>query len=151
MLAILPLLLASCMGESGTPEAASVETAPVETAGIDTVPSSVETAQTSVIRPVKSKEAKHLLAQGSLIVLDIRTPEEWSGGHLKGAQLLNIYEPEFSQRLQVLDRTKPYLVYCAVGGRSRKAAKMMQQLGFQQVCDATEGFTALKAAGVPVE
>lgn len=141
ILIVLPLFLASCAGEAGN----------AEVAGVEITSSTVEAALATSIHTLKSEEAKRLLAQGGVTVLDIRTPQEWTGGHLQGAQLLDYYRDDFSSKLQALDRTKPYLLYCAVGGRSRDAARLMQQLGFQQVYDATEGFAALKRAGVPVE
>jgi phage shock protein E len=51
--------------------------------------------------------------------------------------------------LAALDKTKPYLVYCAAGGRSSKAASLMQQMGFQYIYNVSEGFPALKDAGIP--
>jgi phage shock protein E len=101
---------------------------------------------------IGSQEAKALLAnQEDIIILDVRTPAEYGAGHLKNAQHIDFYAPDFSQRLQTLDPPKTYLVYCAVGGRSREAAQMMQQLGFKQMYDASEGFSFLKNSGVPVE
>lgn len=141
ILIILPLFVGSCAGESGNAEVADVET----------VSSTVEAAQTPFIHTIKSEEAKRLLAQGGITLLDIRTTQEWAGGHLQGAQHLDYYSDDFSSKLQTLDRTNAYLLYCAVGGRSREAARLMQQLGFQRVYDATEGFAGLKRAGVPVE
>ncbi|MHA6247207.1 rhodanese-like domain-containing protein [Pontibacter sp. CAU 1760] len=133
-------LLSSCSAES----AASDETSAVQTA---------TTAQTAAtVKKVDSQEAKALLAQQpEVVVLDVRTPGEFASGHLQNATLVDISAVDFSQRLQALDKSKTYLVYCAVGGRSRQAAQQMQQLGFKQVYDATEGFSSLKSAGVPVE
>lgn len=113
--------------------------------------------QTDAQTPVKSgsvssQEAKALLAhQKDIVILDIRTPGEWASGYLQGAQLINFYDADFSERLQAMDPAKPYLVYCAVGGRSKEALAMMKKLGFKQVYEAKEGFNALKKAGIPVE
>jgi rhodanese-related sulfurtransferase len=49
-----------------------------------------------------------------------------------------------------LDPEKSYLVYCAVGGRSSKAAVLMQKMGFKKVFGVSEGYSELKKAGVPV-
>lgn len=92
-----------------------------------------------------------LAQQEDIIILDVRTPAEYEAGHLKGARLIDIYAADFQERLQGLDPNKTYLVYCAVGGRSREALQLMGQLGFQQVYDASEGLSALKNAGIPVE
>ena len=111
-----------------------------------------ETGEAAKIQTIRSQDAKALLdQQKDVVVLDIRTPGEFNAGHLANAQHLDFYESDFAQKLKALDPKTPYLVYCAVGGRSREAVRMMQQMGFQQVYDATEGFAALKNAGVSVE
>ncbi|TPE46241.1 rhodanese-like domain-containing protein [Pontibacter mangrovi] len=111
-----------------------------------------ETGITAEVKTINSEEAKTLLEQEKdLVVLDVRTPEEYTAGHLANARLMNFYDADFTQQLKTLDPSKTYLVYCAVGGRSRQAVQQMQQLGFKLVFDATEGYGALQAAGVPVE
>ena len=135
------LLLASCQPDSST---AGEEVSNAVT------PS--ETSASSRLQSISSQETKALLArQADVVILDVRTPAEYEAGHLQGARLLDIYAADFQERLQALDPTKPYLVYCAVGGRSREASQLMGRLGFQQVYDASEGVAALKTAGVPVE
>lgn len=130
-------LLSSCNAESATSGETNATAAAV---------------QTAKVKKVNSPEAKALLAeQPDVVVLDVRTPGEYAAGHLQNATLLDITTADFFQQLQSLDKSKTYLVYCAVGGRSRQAVQQMQQLGFQQVYDATEGFSALKNAGIPVE
>ena len=99
-----------------------------------------------------SQEAKTLLEQQQeVVILDIRTPGEYKAGHLKDAQHIDFYGADFSAQLQTLDPAKTYLVYCAVGGRSRDAVQLMGRIGFERVFDASEGFTALRNAGIPVE
>ncbi|MCX2739017.1 rhodanese-like domain-containing protein [Pontibacter anaerobius] len=134
-------LLASCSAESAT-------NAQIESSA---VPLS-QTAEAAKVQTIGSQAAKALLDQKKdVVVLDIRTPGEFNAGHLANAQHLDFYQADFAQKLKALDPETPYLVYCAVGGRSREAVRMMQQLGFQQVYDATEGYAALKNAGVSVE
>lgn len=111
-----------------------------------------ETGEAGKAVTINSQEAKALLEQHKeLVVLDVRTHGEHQAGHVAGAILLDYYSPDFEQRLKELDPSKPYLVYCTVGGRSRDAARLMQELGFEQVYDAVEGFQALQRAGVPVD
>jgi rhodanese-related sulfurtransferase len=80
-------------------------------------------------------------------LIDVRTPEEYADGHLDGARLMNYHDTDFSQNLETLDKTKPVMVYCALGGRSGKAARKLTELGFQQVYDLDGGITAWRAAG----
>ena len=101
---------------------------------------------------INSQEAKLLLTkQQNIVLLDVRTPDEYNAGHLKHATHLDFYSADFKQRLEPLDRTKTYVVYCAVGGRSQEAVQLMGQLDFKQVYDASEGFNNLKKAGIPAE
>jgi phage shock protein E len=111
------------------------------------------TAQTLVAnaKTVDSKGAKTILdKQPGIIVLDVRTPQEYAGGHLKNARNLDYNAPDFATQLAKLDKKKSYLVYCAVGGRSSKAAKLMQEQGFRQVFNVSEGYTGLKKVGLAV-
>ncbi|MEX2594067.1 MAG: rhodanese-like domain-containing protein [Anditalea sp.] len=113
---------------------------------------SAEVGQAANVRSIGSLEAKALLEeQGDIIILDVRTPKEYIAGHLIGAQHIDFYAPDFSKQLQALDPDKAYVVYCAVGGRSSKAAEMMKKIGFKQVYEASEGFPALEKSGIPVE
>jgi phage shock protein E len=111
-----------------------------------------EPQQTGQVNALNSQEVKDLLAgQPEVVILDVRTPAEYQAGHLKNAQLLDIYSPDFQVRLKALNPEKTYLVYCAVGGRSGQASQQMKQLGFKQIYDAREGFSSLKKTGVSVE
>lgn len=129
-------LLASC---NQTKPAAQAETP------------AADSQQASVVaRTVNSNEAKALLQeQPATRILDVRTPGEFAGGHLHNALNLDYNNPDFGNQLAGLDKSKPYLVYCAVGGRSSKAAALMQQMGFQRIYNVSEGFPALKGAGIP--
>lgn len=104
------------------------------------------------VQPIGSQDARKLLAkQQDIVILDVRTPQEYNSGHLTNAQHIDFFAPDFAQQLTSLDTSKPYLVYCAVGGRSREAVRVMQELGFSVVYDATEGYAALQRAGIAVE
>jgi len=84
-------------------------------------------------------------------LLDVRTPEEYVGGHIAGAVNLNIYDENFRQSLEKMDRNRPVLVYCKAGGRSADAAAMLKELGFREVYDLKGGMLAWDNAGMPVE
>ena len=79
-------------------------------------------------------------------LVDVRTPQEFANGHLEKAQNINFNDPEFKQKMALLDQSKPIAVYCGVGGRSGKAAKTLTELGFIEIIDLAGGITAWSAA-----
>ena len=83
-------------------------------------------------------------------LVDVRTPEEFQSGRLEGALNINFYDADFAQKMAKLDREKPLLIYCAVGGRSGKAAEQMTAMGFKNVVNLTGGIQAWRAKGKPV-
>jgi len=91
-----------------------------------------------------------LQATQNVQLVDVRTPDEFRSGHLAGAVNINFYDTDFAQQMARLDKEKPLMVYCAVGGRSGKAAAQLTQMGFKNVSDLQGGFNAWKAQGKPV-
>ncbi|HAP44182.1 MAG: hypothetical protein A2087_12730 [Spirochaetes bacterium GWD1_61_31] len=74
------------------------------------------------------------LAAGALVI-DVRTPGEFSGGHYKGAR--NIPLDSLNGQLAKLGATdKPLIVYCASGARSAQAAQLLRRAGFVDVTNA---------------
>lgn len=86
-------------------------------------------------------------ADKRLVVLDVRTPEEFADGHLGEAVNLDIRAADFGPRLDRLERRVPYLVYCGRGLRSAQAVARMQADGFREVYDLTGGLESWVAAG----
>jgi len=94
-------------------------------------------------------EAQNLIEKQArnniLVLLDVRTPEEFAAGHLNGALNLNLNAPDFADRLNELDKTKIYLVYCIGGVRSARAMQIMQKQGFRQVYNLSGGLSKWQA------
>ena len=85
-----------------------------------------------------------------LTVLDVRTPEEFSEGHLEDATMIDFYEPDFPDQIAQLDPDAEYLVYCRSGNRSGQTIELMAELGFTNVTEVAGGIQAWTAAGHPV-
>ncbi len=101
---------------------------------------------------VDANEADNLLkANKKIVVLDVRTPEEFQAGHIAGAVNLNFYEDDFEQKLAALDKETPYLVHCAVGGRSAKVRTSMRAKQFKAIHHLEGGMKAWEKAGKPVQ
>jgi rhodanese-related sulfurtransferase len=94
-------------------------------------------AQTTTLTPqefiAKAKTTKN--AQ----LLDVRTPQEWEAGKIASSNCINVNDATFKQQIEKLDKNKPVFVYCAVGGRSSKAAPILQQAGFKYIYNLTGG------------
>lgn len=69
------------------------------------------------------------------ILIDVRTPGEYSAGHLDGANLLDLTGGQFAEVLPTLDPDAEYAVYCKSGNRSGQAVAMMDEAGFDNVID----------------
>ena len=86
-------------------------------------------------------------APAGLVVLDIRTPEEFNAGALPDAVNVDFYEADFRDQLADLDKDVPYVMYCNSGNRSATAADMMEQLGFTEVYEIDGGIQAWAQGG----
>ncbi|MCP4965035.1 MAG: rhodanese-like domain-containing protein [bacterium] len=86
-----------------------------------------------------------------MLVLDIRTPEEFAGGHLAGAINVDYYADDFEAQLRQLDLEVPYVMYCNSGNRSSNALPVMDSIGFAEVYELDGGIQAWYSAGLPVE
>jgi len=107
----------------------------------------------AVIETISPAAAADLVAvpPSGLVVLDVRTPEEFGAGRLAGAVNLDFYATTFADDLAGLDREAPYLLYCRSGNRSAEAREMMRSLGFLEVHEIAGGIVAWAEAGLPLE
>jgi rhodanese-related sulfurtransferase len=76
------------------------------------------------------------------IIIDVRTEDEFESGKITGALNIDIYKGQgFIYRVEELDKSKNFYVYCAAGVRSANACGVMQQLGFENVFNLVGGFS----------
>jgi rhodanese-related sulfurtransferase len=106
-----------------------------------------EASATQRFRNIDVAEWEKLRKDASVVVLDVRTAEEFADGHMPGAINLDIRGGKFAETLAGLDKSKTYLVHCAVGGRSAKACGQMDGMKFDKVLNLSGGITAWEAAG----
>lgn len=92
---------------------------------------------------VTTKKASSMISsKKGLIILDVRTPEEYAKGHLINARLMNFYEPTFKDQLKTLPKDRTLLIYCKSGRRSAETLAMMKSLGFKSAYNMLGGFDA---------
>ena len=84
-----------------------------------------------------------------LVLIDVSTPREYEDLHLEGAINVNLFSRFFKTRLDVMDKSRTYVIYCKMGGRSKIAKKLMQRLGFRKVYNIVGGTLLWKEEGLP--
>jgi hydroxyacylglutathione hydrolase len=84
-----------------------------------------------------------------LQLLDVRSPDEWKGGHVPNARHISL--GELREKLSELDKNKPTAVYCDSGYRASIATSIMKQEGFGCIFNVPGSWQAWKKAGFPVE
>lgn len=93
------------------------------------------------------EEFQSLIADQSVQLLDVRTPEEYNEGHIAGATLVDVNDSTFVDKaLAVLDKQRPVAVYCRSGRRSARAASLLAEQGFR-VTNLGGGVIAWQDAG----
>ena len=83
-------------------------------------------------------------------IVDVRTPEEYAEGHVKGAQNMDINSNAFEEGVKGLDKNKTVYVYCLSGGRSSSAVSYLKEQGFKTIYEMP-GIMKWRAEGLELE
>lgn len=101
---------------------------------------------------VNSKQASELLKKDKkIIVLDVRTAEEFNAGHIKGAVNIDILQPDAHAKIDKLNHAATYIVHCRTNHRSGMAVEYMMQKKFKTVYQMMDGFPGWAGNNLPVE
>jgi phage shock protein E len=98
---------------------------------------------------ISSKLLKDI-KKGKVILVDVRTPEEYKAGHLKYSQNIDFKKEDFKNKIVELDKNKTVYLYCRTGNRSGKTADILKKSGYANVYNIG-GFDYLKTTGLIVE
>ena len=91
-------------------------------------------------KTISSDEANELIKTSKkLQIVDVRTPHEYDSSHVQNAINIDYRNTSFRDNIQILDKTKPVLVYCRSGKRSLNAMNIMIGLGFNDVYNLRGG------------
>ncbi len=117
-----------------------------------TTPASWAQKATTGHHNINAVSAKKLVSRlnkenKNLVILDVRTPEEYKTSHISGASLMDFLANDFKASLAKLDKTKVYLLHCRSGSRSSSAFALMKRLGFKSVYHLDGGILAWRKAG----
>jgi rhodanese-related sulfurtransferase len=129
------LLIAGCGADDGTTDSPAADgTAPAELDG----------------QSLDADDFAALAATDGVVLLDVRTPQEFAEGHLEGAVNLDVEATDFAARAAELDPDASYAVYCRSGNRSQAAMLAMRSAGVTAAADLAGGIGAWTQAGLPV-
>ena len=90
------------------------------------------------------------VAEAGVVTLDVRTPGEYMGGFIQGAQNIDFQSGNFENEIATLDKNATYAVYCRSGNRSGQAVKVMHDAGFHNVYNLNGGVIDWANAGLPL-
>ncbi len=93
------------------------------------------------VKNVNSTEAKELISSNKdMLILDVRTRDEYAQGHIPGAKLIPVNELPGKVASIEKYRDRPVLVYCASGGRSPSAVRTLLEEDFTKIYHLSRGF-----------
>lgn len=91
------------------------------------------------IKILDASTFKQAVSKNKVQLIDVRTANEYSAGHIKKSKNIDIFSARFSSEIGKLDTEKPVYVYCRSGGRSKRASKKISKLGFTEIYDLKGG------------
>jgi rhodanese-related sulfurtransferase len=97
-----------------------------------------------------SQFKEYLAKNPTTILLDVRTPEEFTAGHLKNAINIPVNDADFDAKVLNFDKTKTVMVYCRSGHRSVIASGKLLTLGFVSILNLEKGINSWLSAGETV-
>jgi len=125
------ILMASCQNENSNPSSADAS---------DTSSAKVE------IKRINATDLVEMSKQDNVTILDVRTTDEYAQGFIAGTkQFIDYNSPSFEDQIDVLDKSKTYIVYCKSGNRSSKALNIMRDKGFENLCELEGGISSAPA------
>ena len=102
----------------------------------------------STARDISCSELNTLIAnRPDLVIIDVRTLQEWEQGHIPTAGRIDFLEDDFDSIAFALPKNRPIALYCAAGGRSSEAMQKMKEAGFSELYNLRGGFYGWEDAG----
>ncbi|MCT4611747.1 MAG: rhodanese-like domain-containing protein [Clostridia bacterium] len=96
---------------------------------------------------IEQDKAKEMMDNEDVIILDVRTEEEYNSGYIKDAMLLPLSDIEDKAEDLFKDKKEKILVYCRSGNRSKEASKVLVKLGYENIYE----FGGINTWGYEVE
>lgn len=130
-----------------SPTTAQQPASPTTQAQINIFP----TAETGILN-ASAEDISWWLFQSNISfkIIDVRTPDEFAGGHVTSAINIDFRAADFEQNIDKLDKNAYYIVYCRTGVRSAGASELLLQHGFTHIINMTGGINEWLKEGYPV-
>ena len=148
-LILIPFVLIACSDPATRHES---QRSPADAPQPTTRPSAITQAPATApsMRAVDVAEFRRMLqTHPDYVVLDVRTPAEWSAtGVIPGATLIDFKSPDFAHKIAQLDPAKTYLVYCRTGNRSGQACQQLKAMNIRSY-NLAGGIVAWQTANLP--
>lgn len=100
------------------------------------------------ITNMNAKDFSAIAQQADVVILDVRTPGEFSQGHIEGAMNIDVEASTFDSEIAKLDKSKTYAVYCHSGRRSGIATQTMAKMGFKHLYNLENGLSDWMSQGM---
>ncbi len=108
------------------------------------------TSEDATVELITVEEMDSLLKMEDVVLVDVRTPKEYTEGHIESAINIDFRDDNFEALIAKVDKSKPVAVYCGRGGRSGKCSAYMKKAGFTKIYDLDGGITEWKFKGKKV-
>jgi rhodanese-related sulfurtransferase len=100
---------------------------------------------------VTAAEAVRLFNREKGVLVDVREPAEFTGGHAVGAKNIPLAGLEEQSKGLPSNKALPVVLVCATGARSQKAAAQLRKSGFEKAVSLAGGMRAWQEANLPIE
>lgn len=101
-------------------------------------------------RGLSTTEATQLINRRGAVILDVRSADEFAGGHLPQARSLPLADVEGKVAQMIKNKAAPVLIVCKSGQRSAQAQVLLRKLGYAEAHSLQGGLAAWQEAGLPV-
>lgn len=102
------------------------------------------------LKNIDSKVFSSLISSNEGIILDVRTPQEYTRGHIENSTLISTNDPKFLEKVSLLQKDKPIYVYCLSGSRSYAVANYLSKNGYSSVYNLSRGLLEWQGNGYPL-
>lgn len=106
--------------------------------------------QEGVYQVLNVDEYEKQISGDEVLIVDVRTPNEYNSGHIEGAVLVDVTAGSFDQKIQEYDKNQAVYIYCRSGSRSAGAMRKMKAMGFTEVYDLRGGVINWSKNGKPL-